>query len=62
MTKEENNKVEVDEEDASEEKIYNLSVIADQISMFRDKLEDDDIKSNISNYISVKTLARNRVL
>lgn len=51
MTKEKNKNVEADEEDTSEEKIYDLSVIADQISMFRDKLEDDDIKSKIANRI-----------
>ncbi len=51
MTKEENNKVEVDEEDTPEEKVYDLSVIADQVSMFRDKLEDDDIKSKIADHI-----------
>lgn len=52
MAEEENNETETTEEAVAEEKQYDLSVIADQIAMFRDQLEDDDIKARISDHLS----------
>ncbi|AMO70179.1 SDH family Clp fold serine proteinase [Zhongshania aliphaticivorans] len=50
MADEENNEVEQDEKKI-EEKSYDLSLVADQVAMFRDKLEEDDIKDKITSHI-----------
>lgn len=52
MTEEANNEVEAAEEAATEEKKYDLSVFGDQVAMFRDQLEDDDIEARISEHLS----------
>jgi DNA-directed RNA polymerase subunit N (RpoN/RPB10) len=51
MAKEDNNEVEADEDIMPKKKTYDLSVISDQVEMFRDKLEDDDLKSKIAEHI-----------
>lgn len=50
MADEENNQAEVEEEKA-EEKSYDLSVVADKIAMFRDKLDEDDIKARVASHL-----------
>ena len=39
------------QDEPSEEKTYDLSVFADQIEMFKDKLDDDVINSHIINHL-----------
>lgn len=49
---EDNNNNEQENEKADEIKDYDLSIVSDQIEMFRDKLKEDDIKQRISNHIN----------
>lgn len=50
MSEADNTEVEK-EESKPDEKSYDLSAVADQIAMFRDKLDEDEIKAKIASHI-----------
>lgn len=39
------------QDEAIEEKTYDLSIIGDQVEMFKDKLDEEDIKSRINEHL-----------